>query len=342
MPVNNENMTLSAGAYGRQQDRAQSVCAQTVRIKLANWFAKLTKPSLSGLKTAHYKRNGIGFLLLAPQLLILLFFFYIPAYKALSLAFVETDPFGMSVIFVGFNNFTRLFASPEYRFSAVLTLVLTVVQSVITLGLAAMLAFATDRVIRGRAVYRRIILLPYAIAPVASGTIFAFMFNANVGPVAHFLHELGLPWNPALRPMDAQILVVLAAVWNHLCYDYIFLVAAILSVPTSLMEAAALDGARPLRRFFTVTLPLIMPTFFFLMIMNLIYGLFETFALIDTMTRGGPAAATSTLVYKVYQDGFVQLDLGTSAAQSVVLMGIAILFTVLQFRAVERRVNYGV
>jgi len=308
----------------------------------ANLLRRLTTPSSDGLKAAHFTRIGTALTLVLPQLLILLFFFYIPAYKALSLAFVETDPFGLSVIFVGFNNFTRLFASPEYRASAFLTLVLTVVQSIFTLGLAALLAFATDRVIRGRAVYRRIILLPYAIAPVASGTIFAFMFNANVGPVALLLHDLGLPWNPALRPMDAQILVVIAAVWNHICYDYIFLVAAILAVPGSLIEAAALDGARPVRRFFTVILPLIMPTFFFLMIMNLIYGLFETFSLIDTMTNGGPAAATSTLVYKVYQDGFVQLDLGSSAAQSVVLMGIAILFTVLQFRSVERRVNYGV
>lgn len=313
-----------------------------LNLALPTWITGLFEPSTDGLKAAHFSRASAGFLLLAPQLLILLFFFYIPAYKALSLAFVETDPFGLSVIFVGLNNFTRLLASPEYRASAWLTLVLTVVQSVITLGLAALLAFATDRVVRGRAFYRRIILLPYAIAPVASGTIFAFMFNANVGPVALLLHDMGLPWNPALRPVDAQILVVIAAVWNHLCYDYIFLVAAIMAVPTSLIEAAALDGARPVRRFFTVTLPLIMPTFFFLMVMNLVYGLFETFALIETMTRGGPAAATSTLVYKVYQDGFVQLDLGTSAAQSVMLMGIAILFTVLQFRAIERRVNYGV
>lgn len=331
MLASNDTIAVAGGAATRPQNSA-----------LPTLLAKLLKPSTDGLKAAHFSRAGVGFLLLGPQLLILLFFFYIPAYKALSLAFVETDPFGLSVIFVGFNNFTRLFASPEYRASAWLTLVLTVVQSIITLGLAALLAFATDRVVRGRAVYRRIILLPYAIAPVASGTIFAFMFNANVGPVAQLLHDMGLPWNPALRPMDAQILVIITAVWNHLCYDYIFLVAAIMAVPSSLMEAAALDGARPVRRFFTVTLPLIMPTFFFLMIMNLIYGLFETFALIDTMTRGGPAAATTTLVYKVYQDGFVQLDLGTSAAQSVILMGIAILFTVLQFRAVERRVNYGV
>lgn len=331
MLASNDTLSVARGAVTRPQSPA-----------LAGLLGRLLTPSTDGLKAAHFTRAGTGFLLLAPQLLILLFFFYIPAYKALSLAFVETDPFGLSVIFVGFNNFTRLFASPEYRASAWLTLVLTVVQSVVTLCLAALLAFATDRVIRGRAVYRRIILLPYAIAPVATGTIFAFMFNPNVGPVAQLLHDLGLPWNPSLRPIDAQILVVITAVWNHLCYDYIFLVAAILAVPTSLIEAAALDGARPVRRFFTVTLPLIMPTFFFLMIMNLIYGLFETFALIDTMTRGGPAAATSTLVYKVYQDGFVQLDLGSSAAQSVVLMGIAILFTVLQFRAVERRVNYGV
>jgi sn-glycerol 3-phosphate transport system permease protein len=332
MLANNDTMTVAGGAATRPRSAR-------------DWkglLARLTAPTSEGLKASHFTRARTGFLLLFPQLLILAFFFYIPAYKALSLAFVETDPFGLSVTFVGFNNFTRLFASPEYRASAWLTLVLTLVQSVLTLGLAAVLAFATDRVVRGQALYKRIILLPYAIAPVASGTIFAFMFNANVGPIAQMLHDIGLPWNPSLRPMDAQILVIITAVWNHLCYDYIFLTAAILAVPASLLEAAALDGARPLRRFFTVVLPLIMPTFFFLMIMNLIYGLFDTFALIDTMTRGGPAAATSTLVYKVYQDGFVQLDLGSSAAQSVVLMAIAILFTVFQFRAVERRVNYGV
>ncbi|ARO15260.1 sn-glycerol 3-phosphate transport system permease protein [Ketogulonicigenium robustum] len=296
--------------------------------------------AVNGLKTTHFRKPGVAFWLLAPQALILLFFFYIPAYKALSLAFVETDPFGLSVIFVGFDNFTRLFASPAYRASAVLSLVFTLVQSVLTLGLATALAFATDRVVRGQAFFKGVILLPYAIAPVASGTIFAFMFNPNVGPMAHMLHAMGLPWNPAMRPLDAQVLVVMAAVWNHLCYDYIFLVAALLSVPRSLMEAAALDGAGAVKRFFTVSLPIIMPTFFFLMIMNLIYGLFDTFGLIETMTRGGPAAATNTLVYKVYQDGFVQLDLGSSAAQSVVLMGIAMAFTILQFRAVERRVNY--
>lgn len=326
---------------------SNSTLGEGARLRLpASLFtglrARLGTQSSEGLKAAHFGRPAIAAGLLAPQLLILLFFFYIPAYKALSLAFVQTDPFGLTTMFVGLDNFTRLFSSPEYRFSAGLTLVFTVVQSVITLSCAALLAFATDRVVRGKTLFKGIILLPYAIAPVASGTIFAFVFNANVGPFANFLHELGLPWNPALRPLDAQILVVLAAVWNHLCYDYIFLVAAMLAVPPSLMEAAALDGARPVRRFFTVTLPLIMPTLFFLMIMNLIYGLFDTFALIDTMTRGGPAASTSTLVYKVYQDGFVQLDLGSSAAQSVVLMAIAVVFTVLQFRAVERRVNYGV
>lgn len=331
MPRSNTTIMMAGGAWTRPFSTLVNAATR-----------KLTATSSEGLKAAHFRRPGIAVGLLAPQLLILLFFFYIPAYKALSLAFVETDPFGVSTIFVGLENFRRLFASPEYRSSAWLTLVLTAVQSVITLGLALLLAFATDQVIRGRGTYRRIILLPYAIAPVASGTVFAFVFNPNVGPVAMMLHDMGLPWNPNLRPFDAQALVVIAAVWNHICYDYIFLVAAIMSVPPSLMEAAALDGARPVRRFFTVTLPLIMPTLFFLIIMNLVYGLFETFSLIDTMTRGGPAAATSTLVYKVYQDGFVQLDLGSSAAQSVVLMGIAILFTVLQFRAVERKVNYGV
>ncbi|WP_047146651.1 ABC transporter permease subunit [Aquamicrobium sp. LC103] len=302
----------------------------------------LPKTSDSGLKTAHFRKPGIAAALLAPQLLILLFFFFIPSYKALSLAFVQVDPFGAKQIFVGFANFAQLLGSADYRQSVVFTLWFTIVQAVVTIVLALLFAFATDFIIRGRGIYKSVILMPYAIAPVISGVLWAFLFNPAVGPVAQFIHSLGIPWDPNRRPFDAQLLVVVASVWKHICYDYIFLVAALLAVPQSLIEAAKLDGARPVRRFFTISLPLITPTIFFLMVMNVVYGLFETFGIIDAVTRGGPAGATNSLVYKVYQDGFVQLNLGSSAAQSVILMIVAILFTILQFRALERRVNYQV
>jgi sn-glycerol 3-phosphate transport system permease protein len=298
--------------------------------------------SEDGLKKAHFRRLGLPLTLVAPQLLMLAFFFFIPSWKALSLAFVQVDPFGQTSIFVGLANFTQLFATPEYRESVLLTLWFTMVQALVTLLLAVLLAFATTNVVRGRGIYKVIILLPYAVAPVVSGSIWAFLFNPSVGPVAQFLHGYGIAWDPNLRPGNAQALLLIATVWKHVCYDYIFLSAALLAVPKSLEEAAALDGAGPIRRFLTVSLPLITPTVFFLIIMNIVYGLFEIFAIIDTVTGGGPAGSTSTLVYKVYLDGFVQMDLGSSAAQSVILMAVAIVFTILQFRAVERKVNYQV
>lgn len=314
-----------------------------LRVKETSAITLLTpKASEAGLKSAHFQKPWLAAGLIVPQLLILLFFFFIPSYKALSLAFVQVDPFGARQIFVGLKNFQALLASPEYRNSAVFTLWFTVVQNIGTLGLAGLFAFATDFVIRGRGIYKSVILMPYAIAPVISGVLWAFLFNPAVGPIAQFLHSMEIAWDPNRRPFDAQLLVTIASVWKNVCYDYIFLVAALLAVPASLLEAAKLDGAGPVRRFFTISLPLISPTVFFLIVMNFVYGLFETFGIIDAVTRGGPAGATNSLVYKVYQDGFVQLDLGSSAAQSVILMIVAILFTVLQFRAIERKVNYQV
>lgn len=308
------------------------------RGAVRKWLA----PSESGLKRAHFRGAGLAAALISPQLIILLFFFFVPSWKALSLAFVQIDPFGGKAMFVGMQNFIELFTNETYRYSAWLTFWFTLAQNVLTLVIAGALAFATDHVIRGRYGYRTVILLPYAIAPVVSGTIWAFLFNPSVGPIATWLQSMGYPWDPNLRTTDAVILITLASVWKHVCYDYIFLTAAMLAVPQSLREAAAIDGARPWRRFATVSVPLIMPTVFYLFIMNFVYGLFETFGIIDSVTRGGPAGSTTTLVYKVYQDGFVNLNLGSSAAQSIVLMVLAILFTVLQFRAIERKVNYEV
>jgi sn-glycerol 3-phosphate transport system permease protein len=296
----------------------------------------------SGLKRAHFTEGRIALLLLTPQLAILLLFFFIPSIRALGQAFLLTDPFGNRVQFVWFDNFVRLLASPEYRASIEVTVVFTLAQNGVTLAIAVVLAFATQRVVLGRGLWRGILLLPYAIAPAIAGILWAFLFNPAVGPLAHALHAIGVAWDPNRNGTHAMILVVAAASWKHICYDYIFLVAGILAVPASLSEAAAVDGAGPLKRFMLVIAPMLGPTFFFLLVMNFVYGLFETFAIVDAVTRGGPAGATNILVYKVYQDGFINLDLGSSAAQSVLLMLFSLALTVLQFRYVERKVNYDV
>lgn len=293
-----------------------------------------------GLKRAHYRGVRLPVLLLLPQFAILLLFFFIPSLRALAQAFLLSDPFGNTVHFVGWDNFRQLFASPSYRESLWVTVIFTLAQNVLTLSAALVLAFATDRVIRGRGAYKLTLLLPYAIAPVIAGILWAFLFNPAVGPLALMLKGAGIAWDPNRVEADAMLLVVLAASWKHICYDYIFILAGLLAIPPSLIEAAAVDGAGPLRRFFHIALPLLGPTVFFLAVMNFVYGFFEVFAIIDAVTRGGPAGATNVLVYKVYTDGFVNLDLGSSAAQSVVLMAFALALTLLQFRYVERKVNY--
>jgi sn-glycerol 3-phosphate transport system permease protein len=295
-----------------------------------------------GLKQAHFSATGIPTLLLLPQLLILLLFFFIPSIRALMQAFLLSDPFGATVHFVWFDNFTALFRSESYRDSIWVTVRFTLMQNVVTIVMAGVLAFATDHIVRGQSFYKGAILLPYAIAPVIAGVLWAFLFNPAVGPIAFLIRSIGMSWDPNLNGSDAMLLVVLAASWKHICYDYIFLVAALLAVPKSLMEAAAVDGAGPIRRFLQIAVPLLGPTIFFLITMNFVYGFFETFAIIDAVTLGGPAGATNILVYKVYQDGFVNLDLGSSAAQSVLLMTFALVLTLLQFKYVERNVNYGV
>jgi sn-glycerol 3-phosphate transport system permease protein len=294
----------------------------------------------AGLKRAHFKDVRLPVLLLLPQLTILLLFFFIPSFRALTQSFLLSDPFGATVHFAGLDNFSQLLASESYRDSVQVTVVFTLAQNILTIAVALVLAFASDRVIRGKGLYKSIILLPYAIAPVIAGILWAFLFNPAVGPLAHLLQSAGFAWDPNRNGNDAMLLVVLAASWKHVCYDYIFLLAGLLSIPSSLLEAAAVDGAGPLRRFFTVGLPLLGPTLFFLAVMNFVYGFFEVFAIIHAVTRGGPAAATNVLVYKVFTDGFVNLDLGSSAAQSVILMAFALLMTLLQFRYVEHKVNY--
>jgi sn-glycerol 3-phosphate transport system permease protein len=295
-----------------------------------------------GLKQAHFKGVGLPMLLLLPQLLVLLFFFFIPSVRALMGAFLLSDPFGATVHFVWFDNFIALFESESYRNSVRVTIWFTLAQNIIAMAIAGVLAFATDRVVRGQSIYKGIVLLPYAIAPAIAGVLWAFLFNPAVGPIAFFIKALGFSWDPNLNGTDAMLLVVLAASWKHICYDYIFLLAGLLAIPRSLLEAAAVDGAGPIKRFFQISVPLLGPTIFFLATMNFVYGFFETFAIIDAVTHGGPAGATNILVYKVFQDGFINLDLGSSAAQSVLLMSFALILTLVQFKYVERRVNYSI
>jgi len=296
----------------------------------------------SGLKRAHFQEWRVPYLLLAPQMFILLLFFFIPSIRALVQAFQLTDPFGATTQWVGFQNFRELFQSSVYWASVQVTVLFTLAQNVLTLAVALVLAFATNHIARGRNAYRTVLLLPYAVAPAIAGIMLAFLFNPRVGPIAQMLQAVGFDWDPNRNSSHALALIVMAASWKHICYNYIFLVAALLSVPHSILESAYIDGAGPIQRFIRISLPMIAPTLFFLVVINFVYALFDTFAIVDATTRGGPAGATSILVYKVYLDGFVTLDLGSSAAQSVILMVLALALTYAQFNFIERRVNYSV
>jgi sn-glycerol 3-phosphate transport system permease protein len=295
-----------------------------------------------GLKRSHYENRGLAYQLLTPQLGILILFFFIPACRALIQTFQLSDPFGGSVQWVGLDNLSALMRSAPYWQAVRATIVFTVGLSVFTLAVALLLAFAAHHVLRGQGTYRTLLLVPYAIAPAIAGIVWGFLFNPAVGPLAHLLHAVGLSWDPNRYAGHAMTLIVLASAWKQISYDFLFLLAGLLAVPRAIIEAAAVDGAGPVRRFVSVALPMLTPTLFFLVVVNLVYGLFETFAVVDATTRGGPAGATTTLVYKVYQDGFVSLDLGSSAAQSLILMALALGLTFVQFRFIEQRVRYSV
>jgi sn-glycerol 3-phosphate transport system permease protein len=250
------------------------------------------------------------------------------------------DPFGQSVTFVGLENFALLFADPGYLEAVWRTLTFSTAVTLLAMLPALLLAVMADRVVRGGTAYTTAMLIPYAIAPAVAGVLWLFMFNPSIGVVAWWMKAAGVDWNPALDGADAMWLVILASAWKQVAYNFLFFLAGLQAIPKSLLEAAAIDGARPLRRFWTIVFPLLSPTTFFLLVVNLVYAFFDTFGVISAVTQGGPAAATETLVYKVYKDGIHNLDLGGSAAQSVVLMVIVIGLTMIQFRYIERRVHY--
>ena len=291
-------------------------------------------------KRVRFKSAWLPWLLVAPQLAIVIVFFFWPAGQAIYQSFLREDAFGTSTEFVGLENFTQLFNDPSYLASFKTTLIFSVLVAVLGLSISLVLAVMADRVIKGATGYKTLLIWPYAVAPAVAGVLWLFMFAPSIGVVAWGLRQIGFNWNHLLDGTHAMALIVMAAVWKQISSNLLFFLAGLQSVPRSLIEAAAIDGAGPWRRFWSVQFPLLSPTTFFLLVMNVIYAFFDTFGIVDAATHGGPGKDTAILVYKVYFDGFKGLDLGGSAAQSVVLMAIVILLTVVQFRYIERRVQY--
>lgn len=291
-------------------------------------------------KRVVFRARWLPWLLLAPQLAVITVFFFWPAGQALLQSFQQSDAFGTSVEWVGLENFQRLVDDPTYLASFGTTAVFSVLVASLGISLSLLLAVFADRVVRGSLFYRTLLIWPYAVAPAVAGVLWLFMFAPSIGIVSYALSQMGFDWNHLLNSRHAMALIVMAAVWKQLSYNFLFFLAGLQSIPKSLIEAAAIDGARPWRRFWTIQFPLLSPTTFFLLVINVVYAFFDTFAIVDAATQGGPGKDTAILVYKVYYDGFKALDLGGSAAQSVVLMVIVIALTVVQFRFVEKKVNY--
>jgi sn-glycerol 3-phosphate transport system permease protein len=291
-------------------------------------------------KRVRFASGWLPYALIAPQIAVVLVFFFWPAAQAIWQSVLTQDAFGTSVEFVGLENFRRVFGDPTYWASFRTTAIFSVLVAVVGLSVALLLAVMADRVLQGSMVYRTLLVWPYAVAPAIAGVLWLFMFAPSIGVVSWALQALGYDWNHLLDSRDAMALIVMAAVWKQISYNFLFFLAGLQSIPKSLIEAAAIDGARPWRRFWTIVFPLLSPTTFFLLVINIVYAFFDTFAIVDASTQGGPGKDTAILVYKVYYDGFKALDLGGSAVQSVVLMTIVIALTAVQFRYVERKVQY--
>jgi len=291
-------------------------------------------------KRVIFKGRVLPYLLLLPQIAVTAVFFLWPAGQALRQSMLIEDAFGLGSEFVWFENFVDLFEDPLYFESGLVTAVFSVSVAGLALSLALYLAVQADRVARGGAVYKTLIIWPYAVAPAIAGVLWLLLFNPTMGVLPFVLRALGYDWNHQVNGGQAMVLVVIAAAWKQISYNFLFFLAGMQAIPRSLIEAAAIDGAGPARRFWTIVFPLLTPTTFFLLVINIVYAFFDTFGIIHAVTSGGPAGATNILVYKVFNDGFIGLDLGGSAAQSVVLMAIVASLTVVQFRYVERRVHY--
>lgn len=293
------------------------------------------------IKRSHFKSGSLPYLLIFPQLAITLTFFYWPAIQGVIQSFMLSDPFGQRSQFVWFYNYIELFSDPLYLRSVGITFVFSLATALTSLAFGLFIATMANRALRATAIVRTLLIWPYAVAPAISGIMWLFLLHPSYGVVALAAKKyLGIDWNPVLYGGDAMVMIIMASAWKQISYNFVFFMAGLQSIPHSLIEAAALEGASPFVRFWRITFPLLSPTFFFLMVMNIIYSFFETFGVIHTVTQGGPGGSTNILVYKVYQDGFVGLNLGSSAAQSVVLMTLIVVITILQFRFVEKKVQY--
>ena len=295
---------------------------------------------MSQQKRVVFRSRWLPWLLLAPQALVIGVFFFWPAAQALLQSLQQQDAFGLSTEWVGLANFQTLFNDDSYLASFKTTAVFSLLVAVLGLAVSLLLATMANRVVRGAPVYKTLLIWPYAVAPAIAGVLWLFMFAPSIGVVAYGLQRLGVDWNHLLNADHAMTLVVMAAVWKQVSYNFLFFLAGLQSIPKSLIEAAAIDGAGPWRRFWSIQFPLLSPTAFFLLVINMVYAFFDTFSIVDATTEGGPGQDTMILVYKVYNDGFKNGDLGGSAAQSVILMAIVIGLTVVQFRYVEKKVQY--
>ena len=291
-------------------------------------------------KRVVFKNRWLPYLLVLPQLAITLIFFFLPAGQAIYQSVLMQDPFGLSTEFVGLQNFQTLLEDPNYIYSFKITMVFSAIVAFLGLAVSLLLAVCADRVIRGASASKTFLIIPYAVAPAVAGVLWMFIFNPTLGVLAYVMKSFGVDWNYLVNADQALLLLVIAAVWKQVSYNFIFFLAGLQAIPKSLLEAAAMDGATPFRRFWTVVFPLLSPTTFFLLVMNIVYAFFDTFAIVDATTQGGPGQDTNILVYKVFVDGFRNMDFGGSAAQSVILMVMVIVLTVIQFRFIERRVNY--
>jgi sn-glycerol 3-phosphate transport system permease protein len=292
-------------------------------------------------RRAIFPNKVLPYALVAPQVAITLIFFFWPALQAIKQSLYAEDPFGLSVAFAGLDNFERVLADPDYVSSLRRTIVFSIAVAASALTAGLLLAAMADRVVKGRGLYQTLLIWPYAVAPAIAGMLWLFLFNPAMGTLAYLMRAAGFAWDPLLKGDQAMVLVVAAAAWKQVSYNFLFFLAGLQAIPKSLLEAAALDGAGSSRRFWAIVFPLLSPISFFLLVVNTVYAFFDTFGIIHAVTGGGPAKATEILVYKVYNDGFVNLNLGGSSAQSVILMAIVIALTVVQFRYVEGRVHYA-
>jgi len=291
-------------------------------------------------KRVTFDNRILPYVLLTPQIIITIVFFFWPAGQALFQSVLREDAFGMSTEFIWFDNFIRVFEDETYLNSFRVTAIFSISVTLISITFALLLAVMADRIIRGAHVYKTLLIWPYAVAPAVAGALWGFLFNPRIGILAYLIDGMGVEWNYFVDGDQAMTLVVFASAWSRIGYNFIFFLAGLQSVPRSLIEAAAIDGAGPNRRFWTIVFPLLTPVAFFLLVVNIVFAFFDTFGVIHALTQGGPAKATEVLVYKVWNDSFRGLDLGGSAAQSVILMIIVVGLTVAQFRYIERRVHY--